>query len=109
MKQFRDNIPNAERNMTMKKSIELDTTLSNLQVENQMLLGLLDLLADKFDFICSPIDGKQNATDTERARVVYELLRDKNAIDSLLYSLRHFINEQDKRLSNAYKLYAQSK
>lgn len=109
MKRFSGDIPITERNMTMKKSTELDTALSDLQTGNQTLLGLLSLLADQFDFICSPIDGKQNTTGADRAMVVYELSRDKNAINSLLYSLRHFINEQDKKLSNIYKLYAQPK
>lgn len=86
----------------MKNNIELDTKLCDIQFDNKTILGLLNSLTDTFDIICSPIEGVKSFSEEQRSLVFYELTRDKNSIDSLLFSLKHFIKEQDKMLNDAY-------
>lgn len=86
----------------MKNITELDAKLGDIQLDNKMILGLLDSLTDTFDNICSPIEGVKSFSEEQRTLVFYELTRDKNSIDSLLFSLNHFIKEQDKMLNDAY-------
>lgn len=86
----------------MKNINELDAKLGNIQLDNKMILGLLDSLTDTFNIICSPIEGAKSFSEEQRNLVFYELTRDKNSIDSLLFSLNHFIKEQDKMLNDAY-------
>lgn len=86
----------------MKNTTELDTKLSDIQLDNKMILGLLDSLTDTFNNICSPVNGKEFATDEDRKMIAYELVRDRNSIDALLFSLNHFILEQDKQLDSVY-------
>lgn len=86
----------------MKNITELDAKLGDIQLDNKMILGLLNSLTDTFDNICSPIEGVKSFSEEQRNIVFYELTRDKNSIDSLLFSLKHFIKEQDKMLNDTY-------
>ncbi|WHO85083.1 hypothetical protein [Limosilactobacillus oris] len=86
----------------MKHITELDFALGDLQLNNKTLSGLLNVLTDTFDNICSPIDHDGQITDGQRSLTIYELLRDKNSIDALLDSLKHFTSEQDKKLADTY-------
>lgn len=86
----------------MKNNIELDAALNDLMWDNQTVHGLLNSLSDTFDYICSPIGNKQILTDEQQTMISYELLRDKGSIDALLRSLKHFTNEQGKKLDDAY-------
>lgn len=94
----------------MEKTIELDYALSSLQLNNQTVTGLLAVLTDTLDIICQPIsNGKQALTKEQADLIVYELLRDKKSIDALLKSLKHFINDQDKQLTDIYKQFITQK
>lgn len=86
----------------MKNITKLDAKLCEIQFDNKTILGLLNSLTDTFDIICSPIEGVKSFSEEQRSLVFYELTRDKNSIDSLLFSLKHFIKEQDKMLNDAY-------
>lgn len=86
----------------MKNNTELDTALNDLIWDNQTVYGLLNSLSDTFESICSPIGNKQILTDEQKTMVAYELLRDKASINALLRSLKHFTNEQGKKLNDAY-------
>lgn len=86
----------------MKNITKLDAKLCAIQFDNKTILGLLNSLTDTFDNICSPIEGVKSFSEEQIGRVFYELTRDKNSIDSLLFSLNHFIKEQDKMLNDAY-------
>lgn len=86
----------------MKDLTKLDFALSDLQTDNKTLRGLLASLSDEFEYICSPIGNKQLLTDEQKTMVAYELLRDKDSINALLRSLKHFTNEQGKKLDDTY-------
>lgn len=86
----------------MKDLTKLDFALSDLQTDNKTLRGLLASLSDTLEYICSPIGNKQLLTDEQKTMVAYELLRDKDSINALLRSLKHFTNEQGKKLNDAY-------
>lgn len=86
----------------MKNNIELDAKLCDIQFENKTILGLLNSLTDTFDNICLPIEDVKSFSEGQISLVFYELTRDKDSIDSLLFSLNHFIKEQDKMLNDAY-------
>ena len=86
----------------MKNITELDDKLCDIQFDNKTILGLLNSLTDTFDYICSPIEGVKSFSEERRNLVFYELTRDKDSIDSLLRSLKHFTNEQGKKLDDAY-------
>lgn len=86
----------------MKNITKLDDKLCGIQFDNKTILGLLNSLTDTFDIICSPIEGVKSFSEEKRNLVFYELTRDKNSIDSLLFSLNHFIKEQDKMLNDVY-------
>ena len=86
----------------MKYLNKLDFALSDLQTDNKTLRGLLASLSDTLEYICSPIGNKQLLTDEQKTMVAYELLRDKDSINALLRSLKHFTNEQGKKLNDAY-------
>lgn len=84
----------------MKKTSELlneiDFALSGLEARNETLLGLTDSLIDTFNNIFDPIGNKQELSSEDKAMVLYELLRDRHSIDSLLQSLKFFIEMQEK-------------
>ena len=86
----------------MKDLTKLDFALSDLQTDNKTLRGLLASLSDTLEYICSPIGNKHLLTDEQKTMVAYELLRDKDSINALLRSLKHFTNEQGKKLNDAY-------
>lgn len=85
----------------MKKLSELisnvDFALADLQTRNELLLGLTDSLIDTFDNVIDPIANKKEITEDDKSTVFYELLRDRNSIDSLLHSLKFFIEMQDEK------------
>ena len=84
----------------MKKTSELisevDFALANLQTRNKLLLGLTDSLIDTFNNVIDPIANKKEITEDDKSMVFYELLRDRHSIDSLLQSLKFFIEMQEK-------------
>lgn len=84
----------------MKKLSELisdvDFALANLQTRNKLLLGLTDSLIDTFNNVIDPIANKKEITEDDKSMVFYELLRDRHSIDSLLQSLKFFIEMQEK-------------
>lgn len=84
----------------MKKLSELisdvDFALADLQTRNELLLGLTDSLIDTFNNVIDPIANKKETTEEDKSMVFYELLRDRNSIDSLLNSLKFFIEMQEK-------------
>lgn len=75
---------------------DVDFALANLQARNELLLGLTDSLIDTFDNVIDPIANKKEITEDDKSTVFYELLRDRNSIDSLLHSLKFFIEMQDE-------------
>lgn len=91
----------------MKKLSELisdvDFALANLQTRNKLLLGLTDSLIDTFDNVIDPIANKKEITESDKSMVFYELLRDRNSIDSLLHSLKFFIEMQDEEFAKQNK------
>lgn len=91
----------------MKKLSELisdvDFALANLQARNELLLGLTDSLIDTFDNVIDPIANKKEITEDDKSTVFYELLRDRNSIDSLLHSLKFFIEMQDEEFEKQNK------
>ena len=91
----------------MKKLSELisdvDFALANLQTRNKLLLGLTDSLIDTFDNVIDPIANKKEITEDDKSMVFYELLRDRNSIDSLLHSLKFFIEMQDEEFAKQNK------
>ena len=91
----------------MKKLSELisdvDFALANLQARNELLLGLTDSLSDIFNNVIDPIANKKEITEDDKSMVFYELLRDRNSIDSLLHSLRFFIEMQDEEFAKQNK------
>ncbi len=86
----------------MKNNIELDAKLCEIRFDNKTILGLLNSLTDTFDNICSPIEDVKSFSEEQISLVFYELTRDKGSIDALLRSLKHFTNEQGKKLDDAY-------
>lgn len=91
----------------MKKLSELisnvDFALADLQTRNELLLGLTDSLIDTFDNVIDPIANKKEITEDDKSTVFYELLRDRNSIDSLLHSLKFFIEMQDEEFEKQNK------
>lgn len=91
----------------MKKLSELisdvDFALADLQTRNELLLGLTDSLSDIFNNVIDPIANKKEITESDKSMVFYELLRDKNSIDSLLRSLKFFIEMQDEEFAKQNK------
>ncbi|WP_414152699.1 hypothetical protein ACKN8S_04170 [Limosilactobacillus reuteri] len=91
----------------MKKLSELisdvDFALADLQKRNELLLGLTDSLIDTFDNVIDPIANKKEITESDKSMVFYELLRDRNSIDSLLHSLKFFIEMQDEEFAKQNK------
>ena len=91
----------------MKKLSELisdvDFALANLQARNELLLGLTDSLSDIFNNVIDPIANKKEITEDDKSMVFYELLRDRNSIDSLLHSLKFFIEMQDEEFAKQNK------
>lgn len=91
----------------MKKTSELisdvDFALADLQKRNELLLGLTDSLIDTFDNVIDPIANKKEITEDDKSMVFYELLRDRNSIDSLLHSLKFFIEMQDEEFAKQNK------
>ena len=91
----------------MKKLSELisdvDFALANLQARNELLLWLTDSLSDIFNNVIDPIANKKEITEDDKSMVFYELLRDRNSIDSLLHSLKFFIEMQDEEFAKQNK------
>ena len=91
----------------MKKLSELisdvDFALANLQARNELLLGLTDSLSDIFNNVIDPIANKKEITEDDKSMVFYELLRDRNSIDSLLHSLKFFIEMKDEEFAKQNK------
>ncbi len=91
----------------MKKLSELisdvDFALADLQARNELLLGLTDSLSDIFNNVIDPIANKKEITEDDKSMVFYELLRDRNSIDSLLRSLKFFIEMQDEEFAKQNK------
>ena len=91
----------------MKKLSELisdvDFALADLQKRNELLLGLTDSLSDIFNNVIDPIANKKEITEDDKSMVFYELLRDRNSIDSLLHSLKFFIEMQDEEFAKQNK------
>ena len=91
----------------MKKLSELisdvDFALADLQTRNELLLGLTDSLSDIFNNVIDPIANKKEITEDDKSMVFYELLRDRNSIDSLLRSLKFFIEMQDEEFAKQNK------
>lgn len=82
---------------------DVDFALANLQARNELLLGLTDSLIDTFDNVIDPIANKKEITEDDKSTVFYELLRDRNSIDSLLHSLKFFIEMQDEEFEKQNK------
>ena len=81
---------------TDKLISDVDFALADLQKRNELLLGLTDSLIDTFDNVIDPIANKKEITEDDKSMVFYELLRDRHSIDSLLQSLKFFIEMQEK-------------
>ena len=81
---------------TEKLISDVDFALADLQTRNELLLGLTDSLSDIFNNVIDPIANKKEITEDDKSMVFYELLRDRNSIDSLLHSLKFFIEMQEK-------------
>lgn len=81
---------------TDKLISDVDFALADLQTRNELLLGLTDSLSDIFNNVIDPIANKKEITEDDKSMVFYELLRDRNSIDSLLRSLKFFIEMQEK-------------
>ncbi|MBC6909782.1 hypothetical protein DT304_00320 [Lactobacillus reuteri] len=81
---------------TDKLISDVDFALANLQTRNKLLLGLTDSLIDTFDNVIDPIANKKEITEDDKSMVFYELLRDRHSINSLLQSLKFFIEMQEK-------------
>lgn len=81
---------------TDKLISDVDFALADLQTRNELLLGLTDSLSDIFNNVIDPIANKKEITEDDKSMVFYELLRDRNSIDSLLHSLKFFIEMQEK-------------
>ena len=82
---------------------DVDFALADLQKRNELLLGLTDSLIDTFDNVIDPIANKKETTEEDKSMVFYELLRDRNSIDSLLHSLKFFIEMQDEEFAKQNK------
>lgn len=82
---------------------EIDFALSGLEARNETLLGLTDSLIDTFNNIFDPIGNKQELSSEDKAMVLYELLRDKNSINSLLQCLKYFIEKQADDFNKRYQ------
>lgn len=88
---------------TDKLISDVDFALADLQKRNELLLGLTDSLIDTFDNVIDPIANKKETTEEDKSMVFYELLRDRNSIDSLLHSLKFFIEMQDEEFAKQNK------
>lgn len=88
---------------TDKLISNVDFALADLQTRNELLLGLTDSLIDTFDNVIDPIANKKEITESDKSMVFYELLRDRNSIDSLLHSLKFFIEMQDEEFAKQNK------
>lgn len=88
---------------TDKLISDVDFALADLQKRNKLLLGLTDSLIDTFDNVIDPIANKKEITESDKSMVFYELLRDRNSIDSLLSSLKFFIEMQDEEFAKQNK------
>lgn len=88
---------------TDKLISDVDFALADLQTRNELLLGLTDSLSDIFNNVIDPIANKKEITEDDKSMVFYELLRDRNSIDSLLHSLKFFIEMQDEEFAKQNK------
>ncbi|MDO5008977.1 MAG: hypothetical protein Q4E15_08740 [Lactobacillus johnsonii] len=88
---------------TDKLISDVDFALADLQARNELLLGLTDSLSDIFNNVIDPIANKKEITEDDKSMVFYELLRDRNSIDSLLHSLKFFIEMQDEEFAKQNK------
>ena len=88
---------------TDKLISDVDFALADLQARNELLLGLTDSLSDIFNNVIDPIANKKEITEDDKSMVFYELLRDRNSIDSLLHSLKFFIEMQDEEFAKQKK------
>lgn len=93
----------------MKKQFNIDE-VENLLAQMYQIQGLLDALDNILNYILDRTNGK-NYSSIKQSKInliAYELFRDKNAIDSLMITIKQQNDQALKKLSEQIDLYSKS-
>ena len=93
----------------MKKQFNIDEVENSL-AQMYQIQGLLDALDNILNYILDRTNGK-NYSSIKQGKInliAYELFRDKNAIDSLMITIKQQNDQALKKLSEQIDLYSKS-
>lgn len=93
----------------MEKQFNIDEVENSLG-ELYNIQGLLDALENVLNYILDCTDGEEYSSikQSKIYSIVYELFRDKNAINSLIITIRQQNDQALKKLSEQIDLYIKS-